>query len=260
MYGVINMKQAMEIIKVALAKQEKNFDSVFVIVGKERVGKSMLMLHLAEECDADITDISLDRDGFINILVNSQPLGFACLDEAGDALFSRDAMTTFNKLLVKAFMVIGGQRLITFLVLPDFFSLDTYFRKHRVRGLFHVIKRGRYQFHDQKAIQKIINKGDRYIPVKPYGTDSFPDYKGRLLKPYQQLKSAKIKNTLKEMGEDLKAGNAPKKPITNAEAYYHATINTKHTRKEIADFYKCSTQNINKSVKRSEKIYGNLNN
>lgn len=185
---------------IAKAKQKLNHDSVFVIVGRERVGKSTLMMHCVDYLGGDISSISLDKLGFVKALYNAKEKGVVVLDEAGDTLFSRDALNSFNKDIVKTYSVIGGQRLITFLVLPDFFMLDRYFREHRVRALFFVFKRGRYSVYCPHEIKSIILKGDKYIPRKAVVyADSFPDYKGRLLDDYLKLKKQKIDTTIQDL-------------------------------------------------------------
>ena len=226
------LKKAIEIMDLAMRKQKENFDSVFIICGKERVGKSTLMLHLLDYVGGDISCIGLDRVEFVNALVQSKKSGVVCFDEAGDGLLSRDAMSTFNKDLVKAFMVIGGRRLITFFVLPSFFMLDKYFREYRVRGLFFVYRRGKFNYFSPNGISKIINKGDKYIPVYIKDSDSFPDYKGKLLEPYLELKEKKIHSTIEELQKKYK--NSVDVKLTKQEKVLMLSQITNLNQKEIA--------------------------
>lgn len=196
---ITSIEHAYKIVDVAVEDQDADYDTCFCIVGKERVGKSNLLLHIMDYLGRDIEDICLEGSDFMKRLYNVEEAGVVALDEAGDSMFSRDAMTSQTKQFVKLYQAIGGKRLITFLVLPQFFMLDKYFRETRVDSLFYVYARGRYVFYSPSRLKKILQDGK--IPMPPrnsYRRKYYPKYEGRLLEPYQKLKRKKIQEILKK--------------------------------------------------------------
>lgn len=201
------MRAIQGILDIAKAKQKHGHDSVFIIAGLEGIGKSTLELWAHEYLKGKQANICLDKEDMFRALGSIEDKEVLSFDEAGDGLFSRDFSSNVNKTLVKTFMIIRAKRLITFLVLPSFFLLDVYFRRHRVRGLFYVYRRGRVMFFDREQIQKIIAIGEKYQKIsgtKPLFYDNFPNYKGVLLEEYLKKKDIKIKETLKNLQATMK--------------------------------------------------------
>ncbi len=196
------MKYIQRILDIAKEKQIQDYDTVFLIVGAEGSSKSHLALNCLEYLGGTADKICLDQNDFVEGLQACEDEDTIVFDEAGDGLFSRDFSSNMSKQLVKAFMVIRGKRLITFLVLPTFFMIDVYFRKHRVRGLFGVYKRGRVGFFSKKKIEKILRYGEKSQNIwvtKPDFVDTFPIYKGPMMEEYKRKKKHKISETLKGM-------------------------------------------------------------
>lgn len=164
--------------------------------------KSHLGLQCMDYLKGNVDDISLDQADFVESLQRAEDNGVVVFDEAGDGLFSRDFASSMSKQLVKTFMVIRAKKLITFLILPSFFMIDVYFRRHRVRGLFYVYKRGRTAFFDKRKIAKIIaygEKGQNMWVARPTFYDNYPIYAGHLLEEYKKKKTRKINETLFSM-------------------------------------------------------------
>jgi len=196
------MQRIKTILDIAREKQGKDYDSVFIICGSEGTGKSHLGLQCMDYLGGRVENISLDQADFIDSLQGSRDNDVIVFDEAGDGLFSRDFQSSMSKQLVKTFMVIRAKKLITFLILPSFFMIDVYFRRHRVRGLFYVYKRGRTAFFDKKKMAKIIaygEKGQNMWVAKPNFYDYYPIYQGPLLEEYKKKKAKKINDTLQSM-------------------------------------------------------------
>jgi hypothetical protein len=214
------MKCINKVIEIARQKQKNDCDSIFIIVGRVRRGKSNLMLHCAEQCGADIKNIHLEVEKFMNALADSKRYDFVCFDEASDGLNSRDSMNDINKVLGKAYDVIGKMNLITFLVLPNFFRLDVNFRKEKAIGLFEVYERGRVKFYGVKEIEKICQswkceKAKKIVGIRPMFFDHFPKYKGRLKAKYEKMKDEKIAKTLADMKKGIIDKNS--KPIVEVQ-------------------------------------------
>jgi len=193
-------KRIIDIIKKNL---KKDYDCLMVISGKEGVGKSHLMLNILDYYNpkANIDDISLNKEDFRQNIRTQKRFGNPVFDEAGDGMFSREAMTSFNREIVKLYMAIRGRNLFTILVLPDFFDLDTFFRKHRVRFLIEVYKRGKFKLLDRPQIDNINQKCTfhRNIYIKPLFHDTFSKYKGHLAEAYNKKKEEKIQQAFDDL-------------------------------------------------------------
>jgi len=199
------MKNIIKLLEITHKGHQQKFDTIWVIIGKEGFGKSHLALNILEEWGRltkqtiTIRNISITRGSFLEAL-HSEPekIGIVIMDEAADTLFSRDAMNQENKDLVKLFSVIREKGLFVILVIPSIWSLETYFREHRIKGLFKVEKRGIVYFWNEKGIKKIMRTTERYqdFKVRPSLIDTFPEYKGELLQEYSKLKHEKIKTII----------------------------------------------------------------
>lgn len=191
------MKRVEKTLDIAREAQKKDCDSVFVVVGRERVGKSNLTLHCDEYLGAQLGNIVVDKKYMGEGLASVPIEGTFHFDEAVDGLYTKDGMKTFNKEMEKLFMICGAKKWITFVLIPDFFLLSPYFRKHRVVGLFWVYARGKVAFYDRAGIKKINFNHEKYRTSeikggRPLYYDTFPKYKGHLLEGYLQKKDAKM--------------------------------------------------------------------
>ncbi|HMA69857.1 MAG TPA: hypothetical protein VKN74_08280 [Candidatus Mcinerneyibacterium sp.] len=207
------MKSIYKIVEIIKKNLKKDYDALMVITGKEGVGKSHLMLNILDYYNpkAKISDISLNKNDFRHNIRFQPRYGNPVFDEAGDGLFSREAMTSFNREIVKLYMAIRGRNLFTILVLPDFFDLDSFFRKHRVRFLIEVYKRGRFKLWDRPQIDIInqYNTFHRNITTKPLFYDTFPIYKGHLAEEYKKKKEEKIEEALNSLEKETSIENLP---------------------------------------------------
>lgn len=203
------MKRVECILEIAKEMQGKDCDSVFIVVGRERSGKTHFVLSCIDYLGAGEESIVVDKKELGESMSQLKDCGVLHFDEAADGLLSKDGMNKWNKELERLFMIIGAKRLITFIVIPDFFLLSPYFRKHRVVGLFWVYKRGGVAFYDKYKIEKINYYHDRYkitkFTVRPSFYDRFYIYKGRLLEAYLKKKNAKVNGLINEFNERVKA-------------------------------------------------------
>lgn len=182
----------------------KSADTVWVIDGKERVGKSTLALHIIDKFhpECKISQVCFTLNEFIKCIFRSKEGGILVFDEAGDGMFSRDWNKEENKDIVRLFFVIGAKRFFTLLVLPNFFYLDKVFREHRVKALLHVYKTGRVRVYDTVGVRKVINSGLNYIDPKiEYIHDVYDKYEGHLKKRYDQKKKIKVNDAIRELYE-----------------------------------------------------------
>lgn len=162
-------------------------DHFTVVVGKEGSGKTTISTQLSAWVapNMDLNDIVFDMQQYINKLqdttrhykknkINKNDRSIE-IDEGGINLFSRESMSTSNRVLAKTFMVQRFLNVHVSINIPHYWSLDSLIRNHRINTLIIVKKRGRYECVVGKGI-KILNKlgkkdKDRelwQIPI-PYG-------------------------------------------------------------------------------------------
>lgn len=145
-----------------------NTDGVIVVCGAERSGKSEWCLRTAYDLHKEqffkdgnicVENICMDGRQYRNRLSNAQMGDVVIFDEAGTAMYSRDAMTPETKKINKKLMVCGYKNLLHFLCLPDFFSIDKNIRKHRVKLLIKITERGKFLIYNKKKALKIGMEG-----------------------------------------------------------------------------------------------------
>lgn len=144
---------------------ELDYDCFIVVCGKERRGKSTLAAKLGwylSEAKLTQENICMDMGEFTSSLQKSEKGDVIIFDEAGTNLYSREAMSSINRMLTKAFMVTGLKNLAIILLIPSFFNLDSYIRNHRVDLLFDIPKRGRFKCFSTRRAKKISILGAKW--------------------------------------------------------------------------------------------------
>jgi len=199
------------------ALKNRDWDNVVIVVGDEGTGKSTLLLHILDYWNTikygkvlkeHIKFINLDIGAWADSLANCEKVDINVLDESGD-LSGRRAMSKLNVAVSRAYQIIRGDNINSFLALPDLFWLDGFFTKRRARGMIYVYKRGRFAYWSRDKLRKIIDlNANRVLKsvwvVKPSFYDTFPKYKGILLQPYMDKKKLYMVDTRKELAEAIK--------------------------------------------------------
>jgi hypothetical protein len=214
------MKEVLKTLDIARKYQNYKLDSVFTIVGGEGVGKSTFVLNCVDYLGGEENCICIDKNKMGEVLTSLKEKDPLQIDEAADGLYSKEGVSKFNKELEKLFMICRAKLWITFILIPDFFALSPMFRRRRINGLFHIYKRGRVKFYDKKAIEKINRNHDKYKSHEIRGahqsyTDSFPNYKGKLLEGYNAKKNSKVSEMIGDFNS--KIAEPPKKDKTRKE-------------------------------------------
>jgi len=176
-----------------------DMDFCLVISGGERKGKSTLAARIGDFMSygkMTVDQICIDIDEFLTSLHNSNKGDVIIFDEAGTNLYSRESMTTMNRILTKAFMVSGLKNVCMIFNIPNFFNLDNYIRTHRVNMLIQIPKRGKFRYYSAKRAKEISLKGAKEKKIEVvrsngvgWFTKQFPE---RLEKEYR-LKERKFK-------------------------------------------------------------------
>ncbi len=157
-------KYLMADLDLVKKKLRDDFDWFQIVCGYEGYGKSTLGINCCYYVDPtfNIDRICMEADEFIKALKKSKKYQAILLDEAGTQLYSREAMTSINRLLTKAFMIIRQKNLFVCIVLPSFFMLDSYIRNHRINSLLYCYKRGKFRAYNRKYAKVISIKGMKY--------------------------------------------------------------------------------------------------
>lgn len=141
-----------------------DFDFFVVVVGKERRGKSTLAAQLGyymSDGKMPIENICMDMEEFTSALQRANKGDVIIFDEAGTNLYSREAMTSINRMLTKAFMISGLKNICIILCIPSYFSLDSYIRTHRIDLLLFIPKRGYLKAYSSKRAKEISLRGSK---------------------------------------------------------------------------------------------------
>jgi energy-coupling factor transporter ATP-binding protein EcfA2 len=198
-------------------------DHFTVIVGHEGDGKSTLaaqfLAWIAPEMD--INDICYNMPQYITRLqligkhykkqkaekINKSVL----IDEGGINLFSRESLSTSNKVLAKTFMVQRFLNINVGICIPHYPSLDKMIRNHRINTLLIIKSRAYYKCVVGKGI-KILNKLLKKDPDKdlisipiPYGMFWEGNFRKDFPKTLNETEYKKHKfSHIKEFIEDAK--------------------------------------------------------
>lgn len=154
--------------KIRTRVTQQDYDAFIVVCGKERRGKSTLAAKIAwyiSQGNMTADNICMEVEEFLQRLKASKKGEIIIFDEAGTALYSRDAMTNVNRMLTKSFMVSGIKNVCILICIPSFFNLDSYIRNHRIDLLINIPDRGKFKVYSAKKAKEISQKGVKYKKV-----------------------------------------------------------------------------------------------
>lgn len=181
----------LDIVKKVIVEQDLDF--LLVITGRERIGKSSLALHIAEQVDPNFTvdQVVFDTQAMYEQVYSLEPGSVVIIDEGATAFFSRDAMSTDVKDGIKLLTVMGERNLFVILCVPSFFIIDKYIREHRVSALIRVVARGRFKFYSRRRLKAAFfnPKVKKFAWGDPSFKDSFRKYVGKFWEPYCEKKA-----------------------------------------------------------------------
>jgi len=142
---------------------ESDQDRIYVVTGREGLGKSKLARQLAYSIDPTI---SLDRivftsEDFKSAIKKAKKGQAIIFDECFRGLSSKGSISKENKELVELLMECRQLNLVIFLVLPSFFLLEKYAAIFRSTALFNVMASKKnfklryfkvYNYHQKKLL------------------------------------------------------------------------------------------------------------
>lgn len=182
---------------------QDDYDHFIVIAGKEGCGKSTLGIQMACMIDPKfkLSNICFKMADFLKQLEDSKPGRTFILDEGNMFLLSREAFSQDNIFMVKLFAIMRQKNLCVIICVPNFFTLDSYVRDHRVDTLVYVHKRGKYVAFVKKAIRIISNKGNRFKQVGGHKIPEGNCWPGYFNKEIPRINDVNIKTYLGLKGD-----------------------------------------------------------
>lgn len=164
---------------------EGNQDRIYLITGREGLGKTTLALQLAYTLDNTfcLDDVVFTSDDFEKRIREVNKYKAVVFDEAFNGLSSKGALSKQNKRLVRLLMECRQRNLFIFIVLPSIFLLEKYIALFRSTALFNVLaskkdyKRRYYKIYnyEQKRVLYLLGK-NLMDYSKPYITKSHRFY------------------------------------------------------------------------------------
>lgn len=151
------------LIKEAVTK--RNDDYLTIVTGIEGSGKSTLAMQMAATVDPNFSEERIlytaeDLNEFIHeIEKNPIPGRAVILDEGNMFLFSRDSMSGKNKMVVRWLSICRQKNVMVFVCVPNFFTIDTYIREHRVKAIFNCYERGKFKAYAKAAVPQLNRWG-----------------------------------------------------------------------------------------------------
>lgn len=184
--------------------QQKDFDVVFCIDGKEGSGKSTLALTIAwylsegTITSENICEGSYDAMQKLDNLPNNSVI---IIDEGSLVLSAKDFMTQEQRRLIKVLNVIRQKNMILIIVAPSFFDLNKYIAHHRSKCLIHVYSkgfdRGRFSYYGEARKDNLYLLGKKnnnnYLVTKPSFRGRFTDIKLPFHEEYLEQKRKSLR-------------------------------------------------------------------
>lgn len=137
----------------------EDMDHVTVVTGLEGTGKSTLtsMLAVTVSPSMSITHVCYEPKDFFNALKVCKKGDTIWIDEGALFLFSRQSTSKNSVNVVKLLSVIRQLNLHIVICIPNFFTIDSYVREHRVSSLFYLTARGKFHYIPRKTVLFIAN-------------------------------------------------------------------------------------------------------
>jgi len=150
---------------------EGDQDRVYVITGREGLGKSTLAMQLAYVVHPTFTldNIVFTANQFEERIKKAKRNEAIIFDEAFNGLSSKGAISKENKRLVRILMMCRQRNLFIFIVLPSYFLLEKYIGLFRSTALFNVLasrknfKLRYYKVYNYKKKRELFIRGKKLM-------------------------------------------------------------------------------------------------
>ncbi len=190
---------------------EGDQDRIYVITGREGLGKSTLAMQLAYSLDQNLAldNIVFTANQLEKRITECKQFTAIIFDESFSGLSSKGAISKENKRLVRLLMMMRQRNLFLFIVLPSFFLLEKYVGIFRSTALFNVLvsrknfKLRYYKVYNYKQKRELYIKGKNLMDYsKPKIPKSYRFY--RKLPPTIDEKAYRLKKlvTFRDDGKE----------------------------------------------------------
>ena len=190
-YFIDNRLQVQLDKKILPELKKKDKDNVFIVDGRERLGKSVFAMNLGAyaasqlNSEFNLSNICMNPTEFRTKIEKAQKNQVVIYDEAHRGMASSRALTEINNIMKDLMMEMGQMNLFVIIVLPTFFLLDKYAALFRSTGLFHIYenkrRRGFWVYFNRKNKLKLYIKGKKEFN---YDCMKYPFFRGRFFDRY----------------------------------------------------------------------------
>lgn len=139
-------------------------DHLVVVSGLEGSGKSTLAIQMGAIISPQsfgTKHICYTLQDLVSVMKQQQKYDTIICDEGLMFAFSRDSSTSDNKYFVKLLSLARQLNICFIMCVPNFWTVDSYVREHRVQTLIHIRERGKFTCYYNKSIKKISIEGQR---------------------------------------------------------------------------------------------------
>lgn len=166
------------IAKKIIKRQAQGKDTIIVVVGDRRNGKSNFMLKiilafimLKKETDKDFKwkwkkNFPLTRTQAVILAEEVEDKSFISYDEMADIAYRSDTLSTMNKNLIKFMNKSGKKCLLTIMVLPDLYQLDP-----KILNMAHMLVVVPYRFEDICSFYFIYGRINNPLVTDKFGLE-----------------------------------------------------------------------------------------
>lgn len=214
----------------------KDDDVVMIVDGRERCGKSVFAMQLGyylSNGNLRLENITMTPEDFMKSVKQASKYDVLIFDEAYLGLSSRDAMSSYNKMILKTLVTVGQKNLILILVLPSVFDLSKYAVLHRADCLLHCYKnkdgqRGHFSFYNNLQLKNLYMAGKKFYSYK-YPSPFFSKrFTAKYLIDEQAYRKKKLDSLNKFLSEPDNISKTKK-----SEQLYNAINHIKNNRPEL---------------------------
>ncbi len=209
-----------EKVKNIMKYQKKGYDTIFLIDGDRRTGKSTLGKTIAYLINPNLTINNFvagleETPEKISKIKDDDVLFF---DEGSLIANSKDGMKKLNVQLEKIIDCIGVKRLVLIFCMPSFFKISHSIAVQHSRFLLHVytskkLERGKFVYFSTKKKRLLYAIGKKnygsYSKPRRSWLGKFWDFKLPFEDDYEKLKAESLKGVL-EINKELKINKKPK--------------------------------------------------
>jgi len=234
---------------------QQDDDKVLMIDGRERIGKSVFGMQIAwymSDGKLELQDICLTAEEFqkrVKDCLNGTTIIF---DECYLGMASADALSKYNRLLMKMLVTCGQKNLCLILILPSVFDISKYVALHRADALLHVFKhkgkRGHFAFYNAQKVKNLYIFGKKFYS---YGK-IHPNFHGKFSNHYTvneaEYRKKKLESLTKLLSMQEEDGVGARKETTYRSIKIVKQV-TELPNKDIAELLKVHPNTIMRALK-----------